>query len=67
MALVLVALEIPEDALFLLRKLRRPLPSALWFDPLDDGDVLAPLRRSWFDEWGYLPLRQTVDYEYAPR
>lgn len=62
MALVLVALEIPEDALLLLRKLRRPLLSALWFDPLDDGDVLAPLRRSWFDEWGYLPLaKATLD------
>lgn len=56
MALVLVALEIPDEALFSLRKLRRNLPSVLWFDPLDDGEVLAPLRRSWFDEWGYRPL-----------
>ncbi len=56
MAYVVAAVEIPEIALFFLRKLRRPVPDVLWFDPVDGGDVLAPFRRSWFDEWGYLPL-----------
>lgn len=56
MAFVLAALEMPERALFLLRQLQRPLSDASWFDPLDDGKVFAPLRRSWLDAWGYLPL-----------
>lgn len=60
MALVLATLEVPEEALASLRGLRRPLDDVLWFDPLDDGDVLAPLRGSWFDEWGYLPLAKVA-------
>lgn len=60
MAFVLAALELPETALTSLRSLRRPLDDVLWFDPLDDGDILAPLRRSWFDEWGYLPLTKVA-------
>lgn len=60
MAYVLAVLELPESALASLRSLRRPLDDVLWFDPLDDGDILAPLRRSWFDAWGYVPLTQVA-------
>lgn len=60
LAFVLAALELPEAALTSLRSLRRPLDHVLWFDPIDDGDILAPFRRSWFDEWGYLPLTKVA-------
>jgi len=55
-AYVLAVVELPESARTALRRLRRPLDDVLWFDPVDDGEVFAPLRRSWSDEWGYLPL-----------
>jgi hypothetical protein len=60
LSFVFAALELPESALFSLRKLRRSLPSVLWFDPLDDRDLLAPFQRSWSDEWGYLPLAKAA-------
>jgi hypothetical protein len=56
LAYVFAAVELPEEALWALRRLRRPLPDVHWFDPVDGGDVLAPLRRSWFEEWGCVPL-----------